>query len=536
VSNNGNSVVDYCIVSQDLLPMCESFSVDDCILSPHMYLTLRIRTVMNQNFFHVDSGLVRTEKIIWDGRMTELYLSNLRADLSSSHLSDDIEQGGFVISNAIDTLSYCIVQAADCMKKTFVYRKSKDRRKPWFDKNCFSARKMVRILLRRYRMSRTLMNRVEYSRCRKLYKELIRERKCEYRYEMTVSLSSNVQNPELFWKQVRMLCCNYKSIPNISLQAWFEHFENVFSASQVSSANYEMDGTHSPFRGTMDDGILNAPFDSEEIVRAISSLKARKSPGIDNIFGEMLKCSSDIILPYLQSVFNEIFMSGEFPVAWAESIVVPIHKGDVSDPNNYRGISFTSVLSKVYVHVLGSTLKYWAEENELIREEQAGFRNGYSTVDNVFVLHGIIQRYLHRRKKLYVAYVDFRKAFDTVNREVLWTILEKNGIRGHMITILKSMYSSVRCRVRCAEGLTDSIECQMGLKQGCKASPGLFLYMVNEIAKEMNVCGRHGVQLMPDLTNVFMLLFADDIALISDTVPGLQNQLNVLKRVSDNLG
>jgi len=105
VSNNGNSVVDYCIVSQELLPMCESFSGDDCILSPHIYLTLKIRSVTNQNFFHVDSGLVRTEKIIWDDRMTELYLSNLRTNLSSSHLSDDIEQGGFVISNAIDTLS-----------------------------------------------------------------------------------------------------------------------------------------------------------------------------------------------------------------------------------------------------------------------------------------------------------------------------------------------------------------------------------------------------------------------------------------------
>ena len=81
-----------------------------------------------------------------------------------------------------------------------------------------------------------------------------------------------------------------------------------------------------------------------------------------------------------------------FKKKWSMSIVVPIYKkGDRNDPNSYRGISLTSILSKVFVHVLSSRLKSWAEVNELICEEQAGFRSGYSTVDNIFVLYGVIQ-------------------------------------------------------------------------------------------------------------------------------------------------
>ena len=537
ISSTGNSVVDYCIISQNLLPCCQSLEVHDCILSPHMYLALTMNSFLQERSLLVSTSSV-VNRIFWDNNMIELYLSNLHDNLANSHLLQIVDSVDFDVDDVVRRLTTCFLHSADFMSKTYVNRKQNTQKKPWYDAECYNIRKRLRIVLRRYRNSLSQIRKEEYIKCRKAYKELTRQKKRGYNYEMSVSLSSNVQNPELFWKQVRKLCGGFARVPSIPVHDWYNHFTAVFGQSTQSLANgWEKTIDQRFSRIVADDSSLNAPFDPSEIQSAIRCLKTRKSPGVDDICSEMLTCSAGLILPCLSKIFNEIFSKGVYPSSWSESIVVPIHKrGSIHEANNYRGISLTSILSKVFVHVLKRRLTEWADENDLISEEQAGFRNGYSTIDNIFALHCIIHRQLLRRKKLYVAYVDFHKAFDTVNRSTLWKILERNGVRGQMINILKSMYSSVRCRVRCSEGLSDPIDCLMGLKQGCKASSILFLYMIDEIAKEMKKCGKHGVQLMPDSTIIYMLMFADDIALLSDTVPGLQNQLNVLHQVSCSLG
>ena len=108
----------------------------------------------------------------------------------------------------------------------------------------------------------------------------------------------------------------------------------------------------------------------------------------------------------------------------------------------------TRVLSKVYTHVLNKRLTRWAEQEETILEQQAGFREGYSTVDHIFTLYGLVQRYLQRNTKLYVALVDFMKAFDCVNRNALWAILRIAVVNGKMYRALKGIYTSVSACVR----------------------------------------------------------------------------------------
>ena len=96
-------------------------------------------------------------------------------------------------------------------------------------------------------------------------------------------------------------------------------------------------------------------------------------------------------------------MGGIFPKEWSKSIIVPLYKkGDVNKPDNYRGVALTSVVSKVYTHILNKRLSDWAEREDKIVEEQAGFRTGYSTVDQIFSLYDIVQKYLLKNCKLYV--------------------------------------------------------------------------------------------------------------------------------------
>ncbi|RUM94256.1 MAG: hypothetical protein DSZ28_04130, partial [Thiothrix sp.] len=240
----------------------------------------------------------------------------------------------------------------------------------------------------------------------------------------------------------------------------------------------------------------------------------------------MIHCTKHVVQPLLLQLFNEIFKSGVFPQKWTEAIILPIHKaGSYDEPDNYRGIALTSILSKVFIQLLTCRLQTWVEDKGIQREEQAGFRHGYSAVDNIFVLHNIIQKYLSKQKKLYVCFIDFKKAFDYINRQVLWDILGGIGVQGRLLRMLKAMYASVQYCVRGAEGRSHFFESLIGLKQGCKISPLLFSIMISSLADEVTTNAKHAIQIMPNASDLCMLLFADDIVVFSDTVKGLQNQL-----------
>ena len=153
---------------------------------------------------------------------------------------------------------------------------------------------------------------------------------------------------------------------------------------------------------------------------------------------------------------------------------------------------------------------------------QACFLKNYSNIDHLFTIVAIIQKQLSYHRKLFVAFVDFRKAFDSVVRKTLWKILRKSGVNGKIFRAITSMYNAVKAKVRAGGDLTESFMCPSGLKQA-KCSPVLFSLFINELAREIVQRGRHGIQLIPDLIEIFILLFADDVILMSDSVCGLQN-------------
>ena len=145
--------------------------------------------------------------------------------------------------------------------------------------------------------------------------------------------------------------------------------------------------------------LLNAPIRDEEIVESIKSLKNDKSPGPDGLCAEIYKYTLDYTLPYLKCLFNEIFENSRVPEEWCYSIVSPIYKkGSMSNPNNYRGISLIDCVCKIFVKILAKRFSIWCEEFEIIDEAQAGFRKGYSTTDNSFILMSLIQKYLSKKK------------------------------------------------------------------------------------------------------------------------------------------
>ena len=109
----------------------------------------------------------------------------------------------------------------------------------------------------------------------------------------------------------------------------------------------------------------------------------------------------------------------------------------------------------------------WANDHNVQHEEQVGCKKGYSTIDNIFVLQSIIQKYLSRQKgRNYVLFIDFSKAFDTIPHALLWYKMQRCGIHGKILVLLRNMYSQLKSCVRTEAGLTEYFNCTIGTRQG----------------------------------------------------------------------
>ena len=157
------------------------------------------------------------------------------------------------------------------------------------------------------------------------------------------------------------------------------------------------------------------------------------------------------------------------------------------------------------------------EQDQKICIKQAGFRANFSTVDHIFTLYAMILKcvYGDGRGKLYVAFIDYHKAFDSVHRKTLWQILKEAGMSKKFLLMLMAMYSNVQSCVRWRHELSDMFDCSAGLKEGALESPTIFNLYINSVANYVRKHGRHGIQFLPGMKEIFLLMFADDVAFVS---------------------
>ena len=150
-----------------------------------------------------------------------------------------------------------------------------------------------------------------------------------------------------------------------------------------------------------------------------------------------------------------------------------------------------------------------------------------ATVDNIFILNSLITHMLNQNKQLFCAFVDFTKAFDFVNRDILWYKLIKTGIRGKMLDIIRSMYSEVKSQVKHNNIISPVFFSNIGVRQGECLSPFLFAIYLNDLEEEIALRGSEGIDI--GMVKLYLLLYADDIVLFADSADELQSLLNILE-------
>src|SRR5215469_7245507 len=170
-----------------------------------------------------------------------------------------------------------------------------------------------------------------------------------------------------------------------------------------------------------------------EVELAIEKVKNHKSPGIDQIPAELIKAGGRTICCAIQKLIISIWKMEELSEEWKESIIVPIYKkGDKTDCNNYRGISVLPTTYKTLSNILLSRLIPYAEE--VTGYHQCGFRRNRSTTDHTFCIRQILEKKWEYNESVHHLFIDFKKAYDSVRREVLYNILIKFGVPKKLVT------------------------------------------------------------------------------------------------------
>ena len=167
---------------------------------------------------------------------------------------------------------------------------------------------------------------------------------------------------------------------------------------------------------TNSNDILDKGISNIEIIKASKRLKNGKAVGGDAICDEMIKCFVHTrFIDIIRAIFNAIYSKSYFPKLWKVGYIIPIFKSDDSfDPINYRGITVSSCLGKLFTLVINERLIEFLDVRNILSHYQIGFRRGYRTADHVFILNTILNTYFSKGKKVYACFVDFSKAYDSV--------------------------------------------------------------------------------------------------------------------------
>ena len=278
---------------------------------------------------------------------------------------------------------------------------------------------------------------------------------------------------------------------------------------------------------------MNREFSSNEIKSVLKTLKNGKAYGWDQIPNEALKNLPDCMVDKITLLFNKIMSSGRIPKGWNRGRVTLVHKrGPREILGNYRPITVLVSLSALYSKVLNERLIMVTETHKLLGEIQNGFRKGRCAADNNFVLDTILWKSRAKGKPVHMSFIDITKAYDTVNRDILWKKLSSLGITGDFLRSLQALYSndSVDCVVN---GLTTRpVFLRRGLRQGCALSPLLFALYIMDVGNDINIS-----ELGFKVGNVCVsgLLFADDLVLVAKSASGLKSLLSLVKKGFDKL-
>ena len=302
---------------------------------------------------------------------------------------------------------------------------------------------------------------------------------------------------------------------------------------------------------------LSEPPTLQEVTGAIDNLKNNKSPGADGIPAELLKYGGNSLFTRLHELIQGLWRNEDVPQQWKDARIISIYKkkGDRATCGNSRGISLLAVAGKVLARIILARLNTHIVDR-VCPESQCGFRKERGTIDMIFVTRQLQEKCREQQKNLCMAFIDLCKAFDTVNRDMLWKVLDKFGCPEKFIKMVRAFHTGMMATVLVSGEESDAFGVGVGVKQRCAMAPVLFniyLAAANRLFNQRirEECSIHlAYRLDGSLFNLrrlkartkvshetlYELQYADDCALVAHTPEDLQISLTTLHQAYSELG
>ena len=241
-----------------------------------------------------------------------------------------------------------------------------------------------------------------------------------------------------------------------------------------------------------------SPVSRGFLLKQLRGLNPHKAIGLDGISSRVLRDSADAIIEPISHIINISILTETVPSSFKQAKVIPLYKkGDKSDPSNYRPVSVLNVLSKILERAVHKQLSEYLERKNILISNQSGFRSRHFTDTCLIHLSDFVKGEMSKGNFVGMVFIDLRKAFDTVNHEILLSKLSAIGV-----TSVSWFYSYLHRREQCVEvsgRRSDFLDISCGVPQGSILGPLLFLIYINDMSISVN-CG--------------LSLYADDSALI----------------------
>lgn len=273
------------------------------------------------------------------------------------------------------------------------------------------------------------------------------------------------------------------------------------------------------------------PVTTEEIRAALKDMKNRKSPGDDGVVIEAVKCGGHLLHRAVCKLFNACLERGITPSQWDRAVIIILHKkGDITELANYRPISLLSHVYKLFMRIVAKRI---TSKLDLYQpREQAGFRAGYGTNDHLQTVKTLIEKCIEYNKPLILVFVDYEKAFDTVDQQEMLKALADCRVDYRYLTIIRHVYNNAKAYVRLHQDTTE-FSVERGVRQGDVISPKVFTTLLEYLFKKIDF-GEKGVNIDGEKLN--HLRFADDIVLVADCIGDAREMLESLDAASREVG
>lgn len=404
---------------------------------------------------------------------------------------------------------------------TQILKKENNKTDNWYDEDCkrvTEKKSKARII---YLQNRNEENKRKYDEERRNAKKICRKKKRAMLEQKIEKIEEDYKAKSIrnFYRETKKQKTGYQ--PKLiyiktkegklvtgteKLNRWAEYFDSILNEDDQDRLPLQKH----PMEEVVSNEKYTTPPALEEVITVLKEMKNYKSPGENGLVAELYKLGGETLQEQLHFIIKEVWNTETMPKRWSEALLCPIYKkGDRTECKNYRGIALLDVAYKIFAICVRDRLK--KEVEKLIGEYQAGFKTNRSTSDQIFTLKLIIANSIENNIPLHLLFIDFKQAYDSINKLMLGNILSYFKIPTKLKKLINMTLENTKCKVLIDGQVSQSFEVKKGLRQGDPLSPILFNLILEWAIRESKLYTNgtiyhHSHQL---------LAYADDIAILT---------------------